>query len=817
MARKRSTASSGFAGASPLGMGIGVSFDTSKAIPQARELDLELTKIIITSKKIGDTFDDVEKKITYSMKSASDSASKSVQTAETLLNKWTSGLKAVGTFITSVAGVTYALMEPALKMSNYMLTINQRLAGGEDILRRYKNMILDVKQVAGKDEAFGLTIPQRQEIQMTALAQLSQTEKNRPNAEAQMANIQEGAATLINKTGMAAGQATELLMGLHRSTGLATESMGNFSSNLAYAFKNSNLTLEGFKKLTDAVSNIAIMYGKSNENAQKFVLNSVAVGSALTKLGLDATAVIKKMHQDTEGTEEGLIQDFILGINPDTDEADRAKRFESASKQLVSMANSMGPMFRNYFIQQLKGTYGLGNLSNEEITKIARGEQTAGNKQEDLADIAKQILAKMNTPAALDPSRITAGRAVEQITADIFAKGALQYEKTADDFVNYAVKFHEGFNEFADKIRDLIGSLGLLATAALVAGAALFGLAAKKLAEGGLKALLGDAATAGAGGLAGQLLKTGGMVGLYLAAEKMSRDDEAKTPVPVIGSGKSAIDDQRTFTPEDKAKFQPLMRNKSYTPTWGSGANAEWEENKNPSSTPSSGGNYDDIIKSASKTYGISEDQIRKIMMVESGGKSGVVSKKGAGGLMQIMPGTAKELGLSNEDRFNPEKAIPAGTKYYKQMLEQFGDPLLATAAYNMGPGALEGAMKGKREIPQETLDYVDKIYGTGSSDELRQKLAEQTFKNPNIMPVSNVMSSGMPNSENTSSLAQVRDSAAIFELQQIKNILMGQTTSNNNKPNALLTSYSDPRANVVDSFLTSANNMLSKPEVVTT
>ena len=110
-----------------------------------------------------------------------------------------------------------------------------------------------------------------------------------------------------------------------------------------------------------------------------------------------------------------------------------------------------------------------------------------------------------------------------------------------------------------------------------------------------------------------------------------------------------------------------------------------------------------DLIESSGKKYEIEIDLIKAIIEVESGGNPLAVSSAGAAGLMQLMPITAKELGVT--DRFDPEQNIDSGTRYLRRLIDRFGSAELALWAYNAGPTAVESG-----HMPLETQEYVPRV-----------------------------------------------------------------------------------------------------------
>jgi soluble lytic murein transglycosylase-like protein len=117
---------------------------------------------------------------------------------------------------------------------------------------------------------------------------------------------------------------------------------------------------------------------------------------------------------------------------------------------------------------------------------------------------------------------------------------------------------------------------------------------------------------------------------------------------------------------------------------------------------------YDSIIENAALSASVEPNLLRAVIVVESGFNSRAVSKRGAVGLMQLMPSTATRFGVSNP--YDPRENVHAGARYLKFLINRFGqDVRLALAAYNAGEDAVE--RNGGRIPPfTETMAYVPRV-----------------------------------------------------------------------------------------------------------
>lgn len=124
---------------------------------------------------------------------------------------------------------------------------------------------------------------------------------------------------------------------------------------------------------------------------------------------------------------------------------------------------------------------------------------------------------------------------------------------------------------------------------------------------------------------------------------------------------------------------------------------------------------FDELITDIARREGVDEGLVKAVVEAESGFNPRAVSPAGAKGLMQLMDGTARSLGV--KDSFDPVSNLAGGTQFLRSMLDRFGSVPLALAAYNAGPGAVE--KYGGIPPYKETRGYVEKVLSLQRQNQL--------------------------------------------------------------------------------------------------
>ncbi|WP_425070841.1 lytic transglycosylase domain-containing protein [Sagittula sp. S175] len=195
-------------------------------------------------------------------------------------------------------------------------------------------------------------------------------------------------------------------------------------------------------------------------------------------------------------------------------------------------------------------------------------------------------------------------------------------------------------------------------------------------------------------------------VGLSLVAgATVAETISTKNRALLFSSQTSVLDNRASQQYNNSIRLQPP---KVVTPTkWGTGDDAA-AGGPVPKYRGRYNGPYAVMARVAAQKHGVPEDLFLRLVMQESRFNPKALSHKGAIGLAQLMPGTAKALGVDPHD---PQQNLEGGAKYLKIQYRKFGDWRLALAAYNAGPGAVE---KHNGVPPyRETKNYVKVIWGS--------------------------------------------------------------------------------------------------------
>jgi len=198
---------------------------------------------------------------------------------------------------------------------------------------------------------------------------------------------------------------------------------------------------------------------------------------------------------------------------------------------------------------------------------------------------------------------------------------------------------------------------------------------------------------------------------------------------------------------------------------------------------------FDSIIEEKAKRYGLDPAIVRAVIWQESRGNPKATSPVGAQGLMQLMPATAKDLGV--KDSFDPEQNIDGGVRYLKQQIDRFG-LVNGIAAYNAGPGNVQ--KYGGIPPFKETQNYVSNIFKKMNGD-----LGEPSQSIPNL--ANSVPEGQSPESrlkQLTQFLNQGMGSSEFASPQETKRFLSGSIPTNPSVPSGQFRDYveSNPKIN---------------------
>lgn len=145
--------------------------------------------------------------------------------------------------------------------------------------------------------------------------------------------------------------------------------------------------------------------------------------------------------------------------------------------------------------------------------------------------------------------------------------------------------------------------------------------------------------------------------------------------------------------------------------------------------------NYRDLLEQAGARYGVPEGLMTALGAKESSYNPAAVSSAGAVGLTQVMPGTWRDMGYTDEQMQNPEYQADAGARYLAKMYQQFGNWRDALQAYHDGPGNVMKAKRGEYTLGPEGRGYVDDRFAQWAGDPVTDSTVEQRATSAKVHP----------------------------------------------------------------------------------
>jgi hypothetical protein len=438
----------------------------------------------------------------------------------TLTNSLTSFEKSGGSFFGGVAkwastifGVVEAIVTAPIKLDNFMGVMNTRVTQIGNQLERYRNLMIEIHKTAEGGLA-GLSVEDRNKIMAGFVGGATLSEKYGPGAEARAKGFGAGAGMLV-RGGFGAEDSAEIMTGLRKQVGLVSAEMEGYSKVLLSINRTSNMTNEEFVKSIKNAIGLARAYGLAGHAGQEFVLQNLRVASAVSQMGLDVEATMKKMNEVATGSEQGLIQSLLMGFQPGQPEA-QAAGFQNMAQQIVGMAAGAGQA-EPFLIRQLGDVLGLGKFSVEDIKKLAGGVAVEGEGkdtiQKDMLGVLKDMRTEMQKHPELEKESPywTAINSVNQAASSLtslleeeFGQAVKDLKKLLDNVPGWINKIEGWFTDIKKflgehdlSLKHVVGGIAGLATAVALIPSAI------KLVIAGIPSLFGAGAAGMGGGIGG--------------------------------------------------------------------------------------------------------------------------------------------------------------------------------------------------------------------------------------------------------------------------------------------------------------------------
>lgn len=367
------------------------------------------------ARSAGDAALDFEMRMLLDTKEAEASAKRLESALDGVLKVFGS----IGKAATGALGMVAAVLKAPADLDNYLGSLNTKITTMNGHLDSYRKIVESMtgKKRGPDDLMFGFSPEDFQKVQMNFARGASETEKYSKDTAKFQQQFGQGVGGLVKFIGTNTEDAARTMTSFHRELGISYKEMGEFSKNLGALNKMSGLTADQNLKLYRTVTSIGRAYGKTGSQAQTFVKDSVAVGYALSKIGLDAESMLRRMNEVASGSEQGLIQSLLLGFKPG-DQSGMLKSFKEQAKMITEMAANAGEQFAPFLTRQLADSLGMKDFSVEEIKALSNGTyQEKGDKTElvDVVDVLKGLQGTMEEQGkATENFYATSGQAVQQ-------------------------------------------------------------------------------------------------------------------------------------------------------------------------------------------------------------------------------------------------------------------------------------------------------------------------------------------------------------------------------------------------------------------